>query len=80
VARRTTAGDGVETIAILVGCGLFTTAFVIVQLSVRRVDKKLDQVHVLVNSKMTAALAEIETLKEDVRHQKVLLDDRAQKN
>ena len=49
-----------ETIAILIGCGLFVVSFGIVQLSVRRVDKKLDQVHVLVNSKMTAALAEIE--------------------
>ena len=63
-----------ETIAILIGCGLFVVSFGIVQLSVRRVDKKLDQVHVLVNSKMTAALAEIEHLKSDVARQKHQLE------
>jgi len=67
----------VETIAILIGCGLFVVSFGIVQLSVRRVDKKLDQVHVLVNSKMTAALAEIEHLKADVSRQRRQLDEQS---
>lgn len=65
-----------DIIAILIGCGLFVVSFGVVQLSVRRVDKKLDQVHVLVNSKMTAALEEIDKLKADVARQKIQLHNR----
>jgi hypothetical protein len=61
---------------LLVAAGLIAVAFVIVQLGIIRVNKKLDVVHVLVNSKMTAALEEIKQLKSDVAYQKGQLDER----
>jgi hypothetical protein len=67
-----------ETILVLVGCACIALSFVILWYGLRRLDNKLDQVHVLVNSKMTAALEEIEQLKLDVAHQKTLLDQRPQ--
>lgn len=57
-------------ITLLIAAGLIAVAFIIVQLGIIRVNKKLDVVHVLVNSKMTAALEQIEHLKADVAYQK----------
>jgi uncharacterized protein YoxC len=66
----------VSDTVLLVGAGLIAVAFFIVQLGLIRVNKKLDVVHVLVNSKMTAALEQIEKLKADVAYQKGQLDER----
>jgi len=66
----------VNDITLLIAAGLIAVAFVIVQLGIIRVNKKLDVVHGLVNSKMTVALDEIRQLKQEVAYQKGQLDER----
>jgi hypothetical protein len=60
----------------LVVAALFLIGIVLVQVGLSRVNDKLDVVHVLVNSKMTTALKEIETLRTEVARQKKQLEDK----
>lgn len=63
-----------SNLILLLGAGLIAIAFVIVQLGLIRVNRKLDVVHVLVNSKMTAALEKIEKLEALTTAQQKQLD------
>jgi hypothetical protein len=63
-----------SNLILLLGAGLIAIAFVIVQLGLIRVNRKLDIVHVLVNSKMTAALEKIEKLEALTTAQQKQLD------
>jgi cell division protein FtsB len=61
-----------ETIILVIVIAVMTAIPVLL---LRRLDDKLDVVHTLVNSKMAAALTEIEELRAEVRLQKTQIRD-----